>query len=156
MNRVLYLIRHAQASEGSTNQTDLQRVLTQKGEDDAKELGRFLIDQNIKLDAVFCSPAIRTLTTANLLADKNHIAIKPELYHANRAIMINLIQNTPNEIIHLALVGHNPTISAFANDLCKEYIDSLFPCTLVAFQFVAPSWQYIDFGNAELLFIKQP
>jgi phosphohistidine phosphatase len=155
MNRFLYLIRHAEASESKAHQTDLQRELTQKGKNDAKELGHFLIHQNIKFDTVICSPAIRTLTTANLLAE-NNIVSKPELYNANKSVIINLIQNTSNEIIHLAFVGHNPTISAFANDLCKEYIDSLSPCTLVAFQFLAPSWQDIDFGNGNLLFIKEP
>jgi phosphohistidine phosphatase len=156
MNRYLYLIRHAQASENSAGQTDLQRELTPKGKSDAISLGQYLNPQKNKFDMVLCSPAVRTLTTAKLVFGNKNISVKQELYHANNLMMLNLARQTSNEFSHLVLVAHNPTISTFANAIDKEYLESLSPCTLVVLEFIDKNWEEINFGIGKVQLIKQP
>jgi phosphohistidine phosphatase len=161
MFRYLYLIRHAQTLEKTAGQTDLQRELTFKGRNDATELGNYLHDQKIKLDAILCSPAVRTQTTAKLMAESlplstEKIIITPHLYHANSIDMLNSTRGIKNEFHHVALIGHNPAISVFASSLTKKSIDGFSPCTLAVFQFAAQNWCEIGFKSGSLLFIRQP
>jgi phosphohistidine phosphatase len=161
MLRHLYLIRHAQTLEKTVGQTDLQRELTFKGKNDATELGKYLYGQKIKLDIILSSPAMRTQTTARLLAESlslsdEKIITHSKLYHAHSEDMLNITKGIENEFQHVALIGHNPAISAFASSLTKKSIDGFSPCTLAVFQFAAQNWSEIAPQSGNLLFIKQP
>ncbi len=161
MLRNLYLIRHAQAHEKAVSQTDLQRELTVKGRNDAIELGKYLLNQKIKLDMMLCSPAVRTHTTALLIAEsislsKQKLVVHPNLYHTNHHDMLSIVRAINNELHHVAIVAHNPTISTFASNLSKKSMDDFSPCMLAAFQFAQPEWSRIDLKTATSLFIKEP
>lgn len=65
----LYVIRHAESAAnasgshligGRSNETPL----TEKGVEQAKQLGRYLLAKGVKPDFIYASPAIRTLETA--------------------------------------------------------------------------------------------
>lgn len=161
MSRHLYLIRHAQTLEKTVGQTDLQRELTSKGRNDATELGNYLFDQKIKLDILLSSPAVRTQTTARLLTESLSIGTEkiitiPALYHAHSEDMFTITKGIKNEFQHVALIGHNPTISTFASNLTEKNIDGFSPCTLAVFQFAVGNWSDITLKSGNLLFLWQP
>jgi phosphohistidine phosphatase len=157
----LYLIRHAEAFEKASHQTDLQRELTAKGRSDASHLGNYLGIQKIKLDLILSSPAVRTQTTAQVIAASiligtEKIISHPNLYHASPIDMLNIVKGIKNEFQHVAMVGHNPTISAFANIINAQKIDGFTPCTLAIIEFSQREWNKIDLNTGRLLLFKQP
>ncbi len=161
MYRNLYLIRHAQALEKAISQTDLERELTFKGRNDSIELGNYLFNQKIKLDILLSSPAVRTQNTASLIAES--LFLSPEkmltndnLYHATPEDMFGIVRSIKSEFQHVALVGHNPTISTFASNLSSKSIDGFSPCTLAIFQFTVQNWCEIAPKIGSLLLIRQP
>jgi phosphohistidine phosphatase len=161
MSRHLYLIRHAQTLEKIIQQTDLERELTSKGRNDATELGNFLFDQKIKLDIILTSPAVRTQTTARQIAESLFLSTEKiitisALYHAHSEDMLTITKGIKNEFQHVALIGHNPTISAFASNLTKKNVDGFSPCTLAVFQFTVGNWSDITPKSGNLLFSWQP
>jgi phosphohistidine phosphatase len=60
----LYVVRHAEAAEGSPDEL---RPLTARGRDQARDLGRRLRDDGVRPDAVLTSPLLRAVETARAL-----------------------------------------------------------------------------------------
>jgi phosphohistidine phosphatase len=159
MLRHLYLIRHAEAAEKALHQTDLQRELTYKGKQDAINLGRYLSGRKTKFDEVFCSSAVRTLTTAQLVVESlslKKVIVNPALYHASHHDMLHILRGFKNELYNVAIVGHNPTISAFANSLSEDGTNGFSPCTLAVFEFYQQQWSEINSKTGKLLLFIQP
>jgi phosphohistidine phosphatase len=161
MTRTIYLIRHAEAAHKEPMQTDLQRVLTSTGKRDAQMAGAYLKNKGVTFDWLLCSPAIRTQTTAQLIASTMSIVppevvINPSIYHATENDLLTIVLNAPTNKKCIALVGHNPTISAFAKILTKSNIESFSPCTIAAFQFEIEKWTDLRPQEGRLDFIHFP
>jgi phosphohistidine phosphatase len=112
-------------------------------------------------DWLLCSPAIRTHTTAQLIASTMSIVppevvINPSIYHATENDLLTIVLNAPTNKKCIALVGHNPTISAFAKILTKSNIENFSPCTIAAFQFEIEKWTDLRPQEGRLDFIHFP
>ena len=71
---------------------------------------------------MWSSPSIRTKTTADsIFKDFDcEFSYLPALYLASFAELAEAIQTVPNEITHLAIVGHNPGLSQLASFLLAK------------------------------------
>ncbi len=63
----LYVLRHAKAERAAPDGDDASRPLTQKGQRDARRLGRWMRDRGIALDLVATSALARAQETATLV-----------------------------------------------------------------------------------------
>jgi phosphohistidine phosphatase len=159
MKRKLYLVRHAEAFQSRPNEIDLQRELTPQGINDASNLHNYLVSQKIEVDLMLHSHAKRTAHTAALIAPK--IAPlppveEPKIYAGSVATLMNIISCLPSSINSIAMVGHNPTISWLASDLCENFVPGFLPCTLVALEFDLSNWIELKPHTGKLEFIKVP
>jgi phosphohistidine phosphatase len=103
---VLWLLRHGDAAEGSP---DAERPLTEKGERQARDLGRALARLGVKLDACLTSPKVRAAETARLACEPLGIEPQHEPKLAGgpfdaEALAAGLGDN-------VLLVGHDPDFS---------------------------------------------
>src|SRR6516164_9424585 len=64
----LYLLRHAEAEDGPTH--DEQRALTNKGQKQARNVGKFCRDHSIIPEIILSSPLLRAEQTARILAQE--------------------------------------------------------------------------------------
>jgi len=118
--KILTLVRHAKAEDLNTSLTDFERTLTHKGKKQSKFAGEFLRKKNHIPDLIICSPASRTYQTAALIAveipyPKDKIKTDFKIYDSDENSMLELICATNNNVRHLLLCGHNPTILLLAN-----------------------------------------
>src|ERR1700712_4364099 len=109
----LLLIRHANAAH-ENNYLDFERPLQQSGLHDAAVMAQRLQAQNIIPQAIISSPALRTITTANVFSE--HLSLpapqpNEHIYEATDATLLHIIDQLPNQHDFIALVGHNPGIS---------------------------------------------
>lgn len=113
---LLYLIRHAHAVDSVP---DAARELSKKGRGQAKALGRFLHERELFAPvAVWHSPLVRARETAELLAKHARLdarlletgGLLPEDHPADIVDRI-----APARLPSLALVGHEPYMSALAS-----------------------------------------
>ena len=65
--RILLVLRHAETEDVRPGSRDSQRRLTPDGERHAEEVGDYLREQGITVDAVLCSSATRAEQTLELL-----------------------------------------------------------------------------------------
>jgi phosphohistidine phosphatase len=113
--RRLVLIRHAKAAEGAV---DRERPLAARGIREAPEIGRWLADRELVPDRVVVSPARRARQTWERAAAGLTGAPEPvqdeRVYDNMVAALLAVVQDTPDGVRTLAIVGHNPGIQEFA------------------------------------------
>jgi phosphohistidine phosphatase len=116
-DRTLVLIRHAKTEHGVP---DRSRRLTDRGERDARTIGRWLAAAGVIPNLVVVSPAARARETWELAAvelaaaagDGEGIAttVDERIYDNTVDRLLDLVESTDDNVATLALVGHNPSI----------------------------------------------
>lgn len=111
----LLLIRHAQAE--SHRFDDAARVLTEKGELQARSVGQFLHAQKLVPEVVLASPLVRSTQTAELFCQECGLdapVIEPWLACGMRPNRALAELKAYTEFERVAIVGHEPDFSYLA------------------------------------------
>jgi len=127
---------------------DQDRPLTDKGVKDANKLANRLAKKDTKIDLVLSSPAVRAISTAQIVANgldinsRSNLVINDILYGAETMGLLKVISGISKKIDKLIIVGHNPGLMNLASFIAGEPI-SLPTCSLVKFSFEFKDWQEI-------------
>lgn len=121
----LYIVRHAIAVEAGTPgyEDDSQRNLTDKGRKKMVKIAQGLKELEERLDLILTSPYLRAMQTANLLRKafnlkKNKVIETEHLTPMGYADqLIHEVNEKYGELERIALVGHEPSLSALASVL---------------------------------------
>jgi phosphohistidine phosphatase len=149
----LTLIRHAKTEPAHSGQEDWDRALEARGQHDAAEMGRRLKGRHLKPEKMLVSPAVRALTTAQTMArelgmSRGKLVLDERLYLASSKDMLKVIQELGETAAHLALVGHNPGITDFADQLASERSMENMPTGGVfTLEFDIAHWSDLAFGT---------
>ena len=142
----LTLVRHAKTEAAVSGQEDWDRALETRGQRDAPEMARRLKDAHGKPDKILASPAVRAITTANIMArvlgvPAAKIVQDERLYLASPRAMLEVVQELGDAMKHLMVVGHNPGITEFADKLSSERsIDNMPTCAIYTLEFDLAGW----------------
>src|SRR6056297_3405337 len=118
----LYILRHAKAMPAE-GESDAERRLAPKGEQDAQSLGKIMSGKSYAPDLIYCSPARRTKETMEGLCQtlgEIKTKLEPKIYSASQGDLFTLIQNAEPSCETLILIGHNPAIHQLAATLATE------------------------------------
>ena len=160
VTRALAIMRHSKAEPSAA--TDEERVLTARGESDARAAGEWLAGQDVVLDSVLVSSAARVVGTWEHVAQGAGLDLEPvvesALYAAGPESALDLIRLTDEAATGLLVVGHNPTMASLAQMLddgdgdpdALEALISGFPTSAVAVFDVRGSWADLEPGGARL------
>ncbi|WP_061966107.1 SixA phosphatase family protein [Demequina aurantiaca] len=113
----LLLVRHAKAEPPSDNLSDHDRSLTLPGRTSATELGEVLREAGLVPDVVLVSSAVRTQQTWKLMSSSLETAdvrVEEELYETHVGGVQELLAALEGEPNIVAVIGHEPTMSATA------------------------------------------
>jgi phosphohistidine phosphatase len=151
--RRLIILRHAKA-EQAPGKPDGERLLTERGERDARRAGTVLGELGLAPDLVLCSPAARTRRTAELalaeFAPDAPVYHEPEIYLAFPEDLLSLIQRTDPDVATLLLVGHNPGSHELFLSLTGGSADTDpgFPTCAFAVVETEAEWEHLWPGDA--------
>ncbi|MFI6289794.1 SixA phosphatase family protein [Streptomyces sp. NPDC051018] len=160
-SRRIVLLRHAKADWPQVSDHD--RPLAERGRKDAPVAGRRLADTGITFDLALCSTAARTRETWKLavheLSDRPRTVYEERLYEASLGELIALVNEVPDEVSNVLLIGHNPGMHALADALSGEAEDGLlprmsrsgFPTSAFAVIGFTGSWKSVEHGVGRLL-----
>lgn len=151
----LTLIRHAKTEPARPGQEDWDRVLEARGQHDAAEMGRRLKGRHLKPQKLLMlsSPAVRAFTTAQIMArelglPQEKLALDERLYLASSKDMLKVIHALGETAAHLAVVGHNPGITDFADQLASERsMENMPTCGVFTLEFDIARWSELAFGT---------
>jgi phosphohistidine phosphatase len=121
--------------------------LHDRGKRDAPKMGKRLARRDVKPDLILSSPAMRALTTAEIIAKKldykrKDIVVDDRLYAGEADDLLNVIHKLSDKRERVFLVGHNPELTELAHRLSGE-ITHMPTCAVAAFTFDAKSWSNI-------------
>ena len=121
----LLLWRHAHARDSEPGESDRDRPLTTKGQLQAEKMAGWLSLHMPPKTLVLCSPALRTVQTAQSLGLSFNLcdAIRPE---GNAMEFIHASQ-WPESTVPVLMVGHQPTLSQVASLLLGGAASSPLP-----------------------------
>ncbi|CAI3922718.1 Phosphohistidine phosphatase SixA (SixA) (PDB:1UJB) [Commensalibacter communis] len=157
----LFILRHAKASDHAN--TDFDRPLTKKGQQQAIEKGTLLKNKTPLIDTILCSAAKRTAETLSYLdinIDKSQIITDNNLYLCDPEILLACTQQITHGKSAL-IIGHNPGLHQFAYDLLSinplhqsvlqdSLSRSLPKCALVEIHFYCENWSEINWHQGLL------
>ncbi|MEV0119380.1 histidine phosphatase family protein [Streptomyces sp. NPDC050844] len=120
--RRIVLFRHAKADWPQVSDHD--RPLAERGRKDAPVAGRKLADSGIPFDLALCSTAARTRETWKLavheLPHRPKTVYEDRLYEASPGELIAVLNETPDDVQNVVLIGHNPGVQGLADILAGD------------------------------------
>lgn len=159
MKRRLIVIRHSKAVAGAF---DHERPLSDRGFADAAALGRWLAAEGVVPDRVVVSSARRASQTWEgaeaELETRLEVLTDPRVYDNTVDALLAIIQETPDEVATLVLVGHNPSMAELAIGLddgagdatARAAVAQSFPTSGVAAFEVEGKWPKLELRGATL------
>lgn len=159
--KTLYLLRHAKSSWDNPELRDFERPLSERGSRDVPIMAERFVEDHDSVACIISSPAVRAKTTAKLLAKgigypQDDIVSNPELYFAGSGMFLKAASLVDESMDSAMLVGHNPAITEFANDMTGADIDNIPTCGLVKMHLPIDSWSDVTPGKAELVKFDYP
>ncbi|MER6119265.1 histidine phosphatase family protein [Streptomyces sp. A0642] len=159
--RRIVLLRHAKAEW--SQDADHERPLAERGRKDAPVAGRKLADSGIVFDLALCSTAVRTRETWKLavheMPERPRTVYEERLYEASPGELIALINETPDEVRDLLVIGHNPGMHAVADalagaaegDALARMTRGGFPTAAFAVVEIPGAWKSVEHGVGKLV-----
>ncbi|PWB81507.1 MAG: phosphohistidine phosphatase [Methylocystaceae bacterium] len=159
--RRLILLRHAKADAHSAG-GDRQRPLTKRGEEDAKNVGRYLAKEGLLPDIAVASDARRAKRTLDLVLEAfpSHVThvVEHTIYLAGADRLLDVLRQTPGKAASVLAVGHNPGFAELAIALAGDgdpddlfRMRSKYPtAALAVLDFDADEWDGVSLGEARL------
>jgi phosphohistidine phosphatase len=159
--KTLYIVRHAKSSWKYPDLADDERPLLEKGKKRTKKIIDYLVDKKITVDYIISSHAVRALETAKILAHAlnypvDDIKVDHEIYYANADKLFNQFYDLPARFDSVMIVGHNPTLTNFANQFISPLIDWLPTSGIICVDFNTNRWEEIPVAKRETRFIVYP
>jgi phosphohistidine phosphatase len=166
--RRLFLLRHAKAEPGTSEQDDFDRALTERGRADAAAMARYLRKRDYLAGRIFCSTSLRThQTAAAVLAERaGEIMYCDPLYLAPPGRIVALLHEASEEAV--MVVGHNPGLEQCATLLAREpvqpkeqarhdLLEEKFPtAALAVLDFDLDSWSKLTPCSGRLIDFVRP
>jgi len=153
MEKILYLIRHGKARPTESGEKDFDRLLEPEGMRQATRLGSYLYKNDVMISAIITSKAIRAIESAEQVAsqlgfDVSKIIQDDELFEASVRILLERVSSLMDLWNQVIIVGHNPTLSYFAEYITGHHFDGMEPGSLVKITCGIDSWKELGAGMA--------
>ncbi len=155
--RLLTLIRHAEAGSAHGSRIrDCDRPLTERGREEARQLGARLAGIDFVPDLIWCSDAERAVVSAKILSSAlslpgGSVEVRPGLYLAHTTALCEMLAEIDPEIRSLVVVGHNPGLSELVDWLCDKNGFGLATCGMARLELTIRDWSQLDEGCADLV-----
>jgi len=159
--KTIFIVRHAKSSWNTTDIPDEQRPLMEKGKKRTKKVIDYLLTNNIKVDYIISSHAVRAHETAKIFAHAlkyppENIKIDSQIYHADGDALLNQFYDLPERFNTVMIVGHNPALTDFANLFLESPIENLPTSGVVSISFETDHWDKVPVASRKTNFILFP
>lgn len=153
----LVIVRHAKAVPYGYDM-DFDRELTDRGENDAANIGRELNKKGIVPDLMISSPAARALKTARIFAqnlgyERDKIKELMVIYEGlTTSGFLSIVHQLPVDAQTVFFFGHNPGFHYLVSNLLAEFLGEMPTCSTVGIDFNVESWSEIEARTGKAAF----
>jgi len=157
--KTLLLMRHAKSDWGEQYTSDLERPLNPRGLRDAPRMAAFLATQQPLPEIIVTSPARRARATAEYVAKERdftgELVLDRRIYLATPSMLMEVIQNLPEEVERAMLVGHNPGTEDVIELLCGGNV-RMPTAAIASLRLHVSQWADAHEGSAHLQWLIKP
>ena len=170
--KTLFLLRHAKSAWDNPELEDHDRVLNERGRQNAEQMGQYMKKAGYRPDLILCSTAQRTRETLaavlRFLPDVTDIHYERQLYLAHPQAMFLRLMELPDDVPSVLMVAHSPGTEQLALALAREdgdgaergvrrQIDEKYPTgALVVLKLPIERWADLAPGTATLEAFVRP
>jgi phosphohistidine phosphatase len=166
--KILTLLRHAKSTWDDPVARDFDRPLNQRGRRAAQTVGREMRAQGLAFDRIIASPAVRVIETLEEIGAGYGQALDPHydqrLYLAPTETLLDLIQDTDDNVERLLIAGHNPGLERLVllltrkgGDGLRDEVEVKYPtATLAEISLPVEHWKEIEEGIGTLARFIRP
>ena len=161
-SKLLLIVRHGKAAPGNVGLSDFERVLTEKGIEECKEVGKIISTKKLTIDLIISSPADRALETAHVFSPYLEypilkIQISDLFYQSDAAKpIVKKLQELNDNLRSVAIFGHNPSFDDLAAYFISNFGQTIHKGAVVAITFPVDSWTKIDTASGKLKYMITP
>lgn len=157
----LLIIRHGKSSWDEPGLGDHERPLAPRGEKAAPLMGQRLAQRGVVPQRLVSSDAVRARATAALMAEAmglgdEAVVLDGRLYAADAEDCLDIIQELPDELACVGLVGHNPTLHELAEALVGLRVGKFPTAAVVHARFDVERWRDVTAGAGECVDFDYP
>ena len=161
MERRLFIIRHGKSSWDHEGLEDIDRPLASRGIRNAGDMAERLLALKLLPELLLSSPASRALNTALIMSrswgiEAENLQIRDALYMAYLSEIDQVIGGVPAEIKNLAIFGHNPSFTAYANKFLELPLDNLPTAGVVIVTLESENWGEIGRKHVKGTYVDYP
>lgn len=156
MKRVI-IVRHAKTIQHGYDQ-DFDRMLTDRGKDDAERICRELLKIQLVPDLIISSPAVRTTQTTRIFADLfgypiGTVRYEKKLYSGMlTTTFIRMLQELDDFHTTVMIVGHNPTVYYFIDYLLPWFSLDVPTCSTIVLEFDIGEWAMLTDHSGKMAY----
>lgn len=160
MKHNLYLVRHATTRSGQFYNHDRERELKPEGVEDAIKLGNYIQTSGLSVSLIFSSHAERAKATSLLIAKAINYPVEKilhseKIYPGALVDMLALVQQTPDSVENILMVGHYPSIVDLHDYLSDYKKSAMATSEMSAINFNA-AWADLSEGCGKFVFDYHP
>lgn len=139
------LLRHAKSGWDDPVARDFDRGLNERGERAADVIGYAAAGENLGIDTIISSPAVRCTQTLDRFQPAAGLAdMEPHwdrrVYLASSATLLDLLRETGDSCDHILMCGHNPGMEDLVLELVpdtnnaplRDAVEEKFPTAALA------------------------
>ena len=171
MTKRLTLIRHAKSRWDDLELSDFDRPLSPRGIKAAPKIAKYLSDEGLSPDLIFCSPARRTKETLSRMKTviplSSEIVFDRSIYSAGMGEgIMNLLMTQNPEEEHVWVIGHNPAMQelslvlpnwdASQQETRNRILRKFSTAAVCRMEFDTQNWQEIGFSKAKFSHFMTP
>ena len=151
MSKTLFILRHAQTESFSESGQDFDRALTLQGMEDAQKLRQLFVEKGWSPQKIYCSSAMRTRQTWQELGlSQVEPLFRDSIYLASCGDLMAELNQLPDEVESLLLIGHNPGLHQLVQALSGNVLAGFSPASLAVLSGEWVSWQNLEPGTMRL------
>lgn len=152
-------MRHAKSSWTDPSLSDFERPLNERGRRAAPFMGEVLKREGLIPDHIICSPAKRTMETAELVQAAVELDLEigndARIYEATVGELIEVVSEMPETSSRALLIGHNPSSEQIVQ-IITGAIEAMPTAALAVIDLDIGSWAEIAPGKGKLRRLFRP
>lgn len=152
-------MRHAKSSWTDPSLSDFERPLNERGRRAAPFMGEVLKREGLIPDHIICSPAKRTMETAELVQAAVELDLEigndARIYEATVGELIEVVSEMPETSSRALLIGHNPSSEQFLQ-IITGAIEAMPTAALAVIDLEIGSWAEIAPSTGTLRRLFRP
>jgi len=139
----------------------VDRPLAPRGTRNAETMANRLMERGEVPELILSSPASRALNTALIMSriwglDPGALQIHDPLYVAYLTEIEEVVAGVPDHIRKLAIYGHNPSFTKYANQFMEKPLDNLPTAGVVIVTLESDSWKKINRSHVRQVYVDTP